>query len=490
MDKKILLIDPPGRVKGLNIGLAYLYSSLKNKGFEANVLDLNSSRTPWKNKIQQIKLQNFRYVGLSIKSVASTMATKIANYIKNLNRNIIMIAGGPHITLDGINYLKENNVFDYALVGECENRLPLLIEILNKGGNISQIPGLIYREYKKVVVIEYKDYQDIFIEDLDALPFPLYNNIGRFKDLTYPLITCRGCPYSCVYCSIKKVGGKKWRARTVENIIAELKEVKEKYNITRFDVYDDNFTLDMKRAKALCKALIESGLELEWCFPNGIRADRVDEELVSLLKHSGCKSVFIGIESTDKTVYKTLKRGETLSEIEKTIRLVHKYEMEINGFFIIGLPTSNYKKDISNIDWARRNKLNRAIFNMLIPFPGTELQKWVNSSNNVRIVNDWKRSSYLNDSPVIAFETADYSARERKKAFYKTNLAFFNYLAVYNDRNSIVKSTYSIIISIIKYDFMRIFTHIKYIIKNYRVVFRKVYELHSDDFLFQIRWHR
>ena len=414
---KIVLIDPKGLTLGLNSGLGYLASSLKKKGHKVTVIDFNNKTGNEKKRL--LKATNADYVGISIKSFTLAESIRLAKEVKKINNKAVLIAGGPHITIDGYNFLNDNKEFDIVVLGEAENA----ILDITKGKKTEKIKGIIYRKNGNVISNGKREWKN----NLNRIPLPDYGDFDSVinnKIETYPLVTSRGCPYNCTYCSVCIVIGKIWRARKPENIIEELKQAKKRYGIKAFNILDDNFTLDIKRVKKICQLLIDNNLNLRWSCPNGIRADRIDKELIQLMKKSGCYSISFGIESGNKEVFDKINKGEQLSDVENAIKMAKSEGIEVNGFFIIGLPGSTYKKDKESMEFAKKLELNSSSWGILVPYPGTKIWDWMNENKDVRILKNWKEGFHIGIKPSPVFETRQYKANEMIKAYYIANIKF------------------------------------------------------------------
>jgi len=204
----------------------------------------------------------------------------------------------------------------------------------------------------------------------DAYPFPRYDLLDSFAIFSknwssgkwdYPLLTSVGCPFQCVYCAARN---RKWRSRSAENCYKELKQAKDKWGIRRFEIIDDVFNIDRQRVLDFCRLV--KPLRLEWACVNGLRADLFDEEMARALADSGCAIVSLGVESVHPEVLARIKKGETIEQIEKAIDIAKRYFRIVNGFFIIGLPGSSYKKDLQSLEWARKKRIN-AQFSYYVP---------------------------------------------------------------------------------------------------------------------------
>lgn len=415
---KIVFIDPKGVWEGLNNGIACIAANIRNE-HDVRVIDfVNRTKGKLEERLEAVKDADF--VGISIKSFTMVESIMIANKIRRVNQNVRIVAGGPHIIVDGYNFMKENPVFDLAVVGEAE----LTFKELLSGKDCNVVPGLIYREDGELRTNPMQGW----ITNLDTLPFPTYDD---FDSVNYdgiihpievwPLVTSRGCPYTCSYCNVPTVIGRKFRTRSGRNIMEELLYAKEKYKSTEFKVLDDNFTLLMDRAKDICKLFIDENLGMKWTCPNGIRADRLDEELCKLMKEAGCYSMSIGVESGDPEVFDKIKKGERLVDVERGIRLAQGAGIKVHGFFIIGLVGSTYEADMRSIEFAKRVGIS-ASWGILVPYPGTEVWEQVKADKNTRMLRDWKEGFHIGARPKPVFDTAGYTAEERVRAYYKANM--------------------------------------------------------------------
>lgn len=178
----------------------------------------------------------------------------------------------------------------------------------------------------------------------------------------YPIMTSQGCPFECAYCMSRK---RRWRARSAENCHQEIKEAKRRWAIKTFAILDDCFNVDKERVIRFCELV--KPLKLKWTCTNGLRADRFDEDIAKAMASSGCDSISFGVESIVPEVLKTIKKGETIEQIEKAITAATKYFQDVNGFFIIGLPKSSYERDLLSLKWAIRKGIN-AHFSYYVPF--------------------------------------------------------------------------------------------------------------------------
>ncbi len=409
---KIVFIDPKGVWEGLNNGLAYIASGIREH--DVKVIDFVNKAGNVEKRLEAVKDADF--IGISIKSFTLDESIMAAEMVRKINPDAKIIAGGPHVMVDGYNLMKDSPVFDIGIFGEAEYAFKELLS----GKPLEEIDGIIFR--KGGVLVNNKPRE--WITDLDSLPFPTYEAFDSVETHVenWPLVTSRGCPYTCTYCNVPKVIGRKFRTRSGESIVKELKYAKEKYGSTEFKVLDDNFTLLMDRAKEICKLMIKENLDMKWTCPNGIRADRLDEELCSLMKEAGCYSVSIGVESGDPEVFDKIKKGEKLEDVEKGINLAKAAGIKVHGFFIIGLLGSTYESDKRSMEFAKKMGIT-ASWGILVPYPGTEVWEQIKKDPKSRILKDWKEGFHIGARPKPVYDTEEYTAEERVKAYYKANMS-------------------------------------------------------------------
>lgn len=458
---KIALIDVASIHRGLNTGLGYLASSLtQHPNVTVRVFDFNNRHDSFKARLEEIEKHDI--VGFSVKS---TVLPQVLNLVQTLSlKNSKVIAGGPHITLDGVNFMSDNSVFNYGFQGEAELSLPLFIN----GESLDRIPGLISRS-------ESINNKPERIEDIDHLPFPAYEKFDSVSThiSNYPLVTSRGCPYSCTFCCVKKVIGRKWIARGIPNIIEELSYVQRQFGVRVFNIQDDNFSMDINRAKEFCETLLQKDFTFIWSCPNGVRADRLDKELLKLMKRSGCHAIAIGVESCNAEEFNSIKKGETLEQVIWAAQKAKEIGMEIYGNFIIGLPHSTLDSVRQAVMFAKEKQFNSAIFNLLVPFPGTEIYEWVKKEG--KLLMPWQEA-YMQGAgrPKIVFETPEFPKEEREKVYFEANVALHNYFSLMDEGDSLLKNILKVIAGIWTYDRKNVGRHIVWFVKNLPRVFRRL----------------
>lgn len=205
----------------------------------------------------------------------------------------------------------------------------------------------------------------------------------------------RGCVYNCIFCNSPRQWKRRVVHRSAENIIAELKELVNKYNVNTFYVRDEVFTLNKSNVIKICEGIIKEKLELNWfCYA---RADHLDEEILTMMKKAGCKLVKIGVETGDPEIMKLIKKGETLETIEEAFKLAHKVGLYTHASFMIGHPWDSYKTVMKTIDFAKKLNADTTAFPIMIPFPGTEV--WdIAKEENLLSTEDFSKFNVIGSS--------------------------------------------------------------------------------------------
>lgn len=444
---RILLVDPPGRNKGLNTGLGYLSAVLKNL-HEIRVLDLNNivigncgdanPDMPEKVMKQRIKkaLESFtpHVFGVSVKTFTAVVARNILDIAREFRPDMTTVVGGPHITLDGYKFIQESMV-DFGIQGEGEYTFPELCNALDKE-EVRNIEG-VYRWDNGQLILNPKSST---IQDLDAIPFPCYENFSSIIDSNgtikeYPLLSSRGCPYNCTYCSMPNIMGRKWRSHSPDRVIKELEHAKNKYHSTSFTVVDDNFTLNLKRVDNICNQLISKQINLPWNSQNGIRADRISAQMAKTMKRSGCHYVWIGIESADEKVFDAINKGERLEDIKKGIKHLKSAGIRVGGFFIVGLPYSTKEADLKSVDFVKELGIDGWWFNF-VPYPHTQAYDWVQTNGKILRSSDGVLQ-FGTDSINPVFETDNYLSKDRIKTYDEIHIRmhYFDRLPESSDKS-------------------------------------------------------
>ena len=379
---KVLLINPNyrnvysyGNAKNLTpifppMGLAYIAAVLRENNVEVKILEANADDLTYDQLKEEINNYKSDYIGIT----ATTCLIEEANNIAKLcPENATVIVGGIHASSIPIETLRDFLDIDILCIGEGEYTL---LDII-RGKDLSKIEGIAYRKENKII----KNPSRPLINDLDKLPFPAkdllpmhkYFSAGSRKKKIDYILSSRGCPFSCIFCSDHLVHGKKFRARSPENVISEI-ELLISRGVEEFDFIDDNFTLLPERASKICDLMIEKGLnkKLIWRCSNGIRIDKIDMELLKKMKEAGCYMVSLGIESGNDEILKNMKKGITTSQVRKAVALCKEAGIETRGLFMFGNLGETKETMMDTIRFSKELDLDTATFHITLPFPNTE----------------------------------------------------------------------------------------------------------------------
>lgn len=316
---KVLLVDPPFYrfIKYYNryfpLGLAYLGAVLRDNGHQVLIYDadanvekamemdfsaLEEKYPEYINNVNRMShpiwdqlrdvLEDFKpdMIGISVYTVKIASALQVAQIVKDFNPDIPVVFGGPHPSVKSDESLKIAPCVDFVLRKEAELSLARLAEAIEKKGSFSDIEGLSFRKNGQILHNPDTD----FIEDLDRLPLPardlLINKSTYTPEDMGLIMSGRGCPFECTFCSSAGVWGRKVRFRSIENVLNEIQQVKDAYGTVQFSFKDDIFTVNTKRVLEFCSRLKEGNLNIKWdC---NVRVNLIDDSLLAQMKSVGC----------------------------------------------------------------------------------------------------------------------------------------------------------------------------------------------------------
>jgi anaerobic magnesium-protoporphyrin IX monomethyl ester cyclase len=418
---RVALVNPPA-IKGafhhhpyLPIGLAYLAAVLEEKGNEVTVLDCLASDINQEQLKQKLGAFNPDIVGISSMTpmVQSTMMA--ARGAKEACPNATIVLGGPHATFMDKEILSQEPAVDVVVRGEGEQTLVELTQrIVNQVG-LNSAEGVTYRHLGQI----FQNPNRPFIQNLDELPFPAYKHFPLdkyrlFGKLFFPVITSRGCPFQCSFCTTSRILGKQYRARSPKNIGNELELLKREYNADSFTFYDDTLTLDKKRIFDICDEIKSRKINIPWDCQT--RVDQISEEILAKMKANNCQQVFFGAESGCQYVLDAVKKKTNVEQNETAIKMAKKAGLFVAISIIIGYPGETAEMRKQTLDFIRRTEPDDVYLCIATPYPGTELRALVERMG-LKMSSDWGR--YDTTTPV--FENPllpDDEALKLRKQFY------------------------------------------------------------------------
>ena len=381
------IITPP-------IGLGYLSSFLKKHGIYVKIIDALRDNMSIEKLFENILIENPNAVGITCLTAFYKEVVQLSLMLKRVDQKVII--GGVHPTFLPYETLKDSGC-DYVILGEGELAFLKLIQSKYVNKDISGVYSIDDFKCNNTHITKAER-----IENLDELPFPDWEQLNPRNYpkaphgaivKNYPIgviTTTRGCPYMCTFCASPKFYDRKIRFRTPENVMEEIKYLVNCFGVKEIHFEDDNFTFRRQHVETLCNLIIRSDIEISWACPNGIRADKVDGDLISLMKRSGCYYFAYGIESANQEVLDNVKKQEKITEVEESINLAARSGISCQGFFIFGLPGETQSTINESIHFARKSKLARAQFLILDVVPGSEL--W--STLKGKFTPNWTKNSY------------------------------------------------------------------------------------------------
>jgi len=444
---KVLLISPMynSSIVAPCLGLGYLASALKKNGHDVLILD---------GLREKIEYNPSEWDIVGVSAMSTYFPECIEEVKKAKSYGLKTIIGGPHIICDPIQSLIDSGA-DYAAIGEGERTMTQLAAGLPP----AQVDGLAYWNNGKVVQSKQSDSM-IGETESGATTFLMKENmytlqVGKLKrdfqlniddfgrpdwssidPRTYPvaphgmiahahpiapIITTRGCPYSCTYCSAPITAGKRMRYRDPKNVVDEIEMLVNDFGVKEIQIEDDNFTLNRKHCITICEEILKRGIKVLWSLPNGVRIDKLDKEMLLLFKKAGCVSMALGIESANQRILDMIKKELNQEIVKKVVQDVADVGIETVGFFMIGFPTETKQEIENTINFALELPLTRAIFAKVTPLPGTELfDLWEEKYSETGKV-DWKTFNYYQ----FDADWADCSFEEIAKLQTRATFRFY-----------------------------------------------------------------
>jgi anaerobic magnesium-protoporphyrin IX monomethyl ester cyclase len=427
---RVLLIDPkvdlPIDVRSSPaLGLAYLAAMSEGRGDQVRVLDMQVEGTPLRQVVDEHRPE---VIGITATTIQIESAWRIAGELKQLSDATIVL-GGSHPTVLAQESVERPEV-DVVVRSEGELTWVDLCDHLDAGESLEDVPGITYARDGEVI----NNPDRPPIGEVDALPFPAFHlfRMERYSNLqptldnvegpSYPILSSRGCPYRCNYCS--QILPRIWRARSPESVVSEWRWLVKDLGAAEIGVLDDSFNIDRRRALEICKLIIDEGLNhVPWIMINGIRANLADEELLGRMREAGCIRTAFGVESGNQRILDTVIHKQlTLDQVRAAFKAAKAVGMETIGFFIIGLPGETEETMEDTIRFACELDPVVANFSMATPFPGTQMYEQVLESGRL-LVHDWHEFAFFENK--AQFETDELPAelverkwREAYRRFY------------------------------------------------------------------------
>jgi radical SAM superfamily enzyme YgiQ (UPF0313 family) len=397
--KSVVFVEPSGSetnvfddyMKLPLMGSLYLGTILDAKGYDVRILNeniLSREVDPF-----EIRADVFCVTALT---VSASRAKLLAGHLKRIYPKSLVIVGGIHASLVPEEF---TDVADHVVIGEADEIIVDLVE----------------GAYKEKIVHGSRP------QDLESMPLTNYGLLEGIENLeSAPIMTSRGCPFDCNFCSVTKVFGRRFRMQSAKRIVAEIENALTHFRGRQFFFYDDNFTANRPRVNELCDLLIEKKLDITWLAQ--VRSDVAkDPELIEKMVKAGLRWVFVGFESINDDTLKAYHKSQTKSDVEKAIQTLHRFGVSVHGMFMFGEDNDTVENIHTTTQFAIDNEIDTVQFMIQTPLPGTELYDKLDEENRL-LHKDW---DYYNGMFVV-FEPKNMSAARLTAETHKAYRRFYS----------------------------------------------------------------
>lgn len=405
--------DYPFRSYPIGLMLLAAYAEREIAGCSVEILDMKVTGNGLESAMQASAGKVPGVVGLSSMSPHRGMLHRAAASAREALPEALVVAGGPYATCSPAEVLEDGNI-DAVVLGDGERALVNILRVRMEGGPVDGIPAVGTRARLDP---EERDA----VEDLDKLPFPAWHKVNfadyeRYSGFSVmgrrryaSILTSRACPYKCIYCH--NIFGRRFRARSAGNVIEEIRTLVSDYGVRDFEVLDDVFNLDRKRVVAICEGIIGDGLKVKLVFPNGLRSDLLDDELLGLMRRAGTVFVAFAVETASPRLQKLVRKNMNLGRAGRAIRTASRLGIFLSGYFMVGFPTETEKELRATVNFALRSPLHITHFLRVTPFEGTKLYSMLDDSAREFVKNNpdefiYSRFNYnLSEVPARRFRS-------------------------------------------------------------------------------------
>ena len=413
---RVLLLSTPHPLEESPLpplSLSYLASVLKQEGIEVRILDFLATQYNPKKLRRELEEYGPQLVGATCVTLNYPIARRMLKVCKDFDPHIFTVIGGPHVTFALEETLLRSPCIDAIVIGEGERTLVELARLVEQGKDIRHVTGIAFADGGTVV----KTTPKARVDDLDQLPLPARELLpmARYRALGTPctVITSRGCPYSCIFCSGRRMFGPKVRFRSPGLVVDEIEQLQRDFGFVKINIVDDTFTLSHHHTQAACEEMLRRNLKIKWSV--FARVDRISEELAQLMNRAGCEWMLFGVESADEGILKTIKKGITPEQVRRGVKIASEAGINVFNSFILGLPGETRDTALKSLAFGDElyHKYGAKYgFHMLSPLPGTEIYERA-KDYGIRILSrNWAR--YNANEPIT--ETATMSQEMVKEA--------------------------------------------------------------------------
>lgn len=379
------------------LGLGYIAAVLQKNGYSAKVTDMFDYG--WSKVEQEIRRESPDIAGISCLTNARMNSVRTAEIVKKISPAVKVVLGGPHASFM-YGQILNNYPVDAVVIGEGEITVLELVRAIEKGEDFSTVNGIAFKDNGTVRVTKERP----FIDDLDALPFPSHEqfDLKRYKKegvdvdrFLVDIITSRGCPFKCLFCSSCKFWGKAFRHRSARNIASELEYLKNNFGVEAFNFSDDIFTMRRDNVIALCEEIIERKMKITWFAQS--RVNCVSRLMLEWMKKAGCKTIAYGIESGSPKILKSIDKDITVEQAVEAFRSTKEAGLNADAFFMVGNPgetEETIKETCALIDKIQPHHI---VVSVTVIYPQSGLYELAKQNN---LIND---DYWISDKPAPAY---------------------------------------------------------------------------------------
>src|SRR3989344_149728 len=441
------------------IYLAYATAMLKQDGVETWGVDAVDKEWGISEFVEKVKEYKPAVLFMEVSTPSIVYDLETAQRIKE-EVGCLIVFCGPHLNFFHEKTIRDYNFVDIAIRDEFDIKIREICSALSDGKSLGTVPGITYREFGRVIVNSSKQFEI----NLDELPFPdrddfpIESYIQGFYcgKRTAMMIQSRGCPARCTFCIWPQtMTGHQHRRRSAKNVVDEMEYLKQNYGVDEIFFDDDTFIIDKNAGMELLDEMIKRKVNLPWmCM---CRVNSVDEEILAKMKGAGCTQVYYGFESGSQKILNSIKKGATLEQALKIVRVTQRIGMYAAGSFIIGLPDDDMNTINETIEFAIKLKANYVQFVLAEALPGTEMYDFV-VSNNLLKINSW---SDLDGTHGSMLRTKYLTNKELKGMIRKCYLKYYTAPSVVfenlrklrstNDARKLVRGASSVISRVLFY---------------------------------------
>ncbi len=388
------------------LGLAYMAAVLEENNFEVNIIDACALEMDWECLGDELKSCSPRVIAITALTPTIGKALETAKLAKKICPDAMIVLGGYHPTFNYKEILEQEFV-DVVIMGEGENTLLDLVRTIDNGGSLNNVNGLAFKD----VITTARP----LIEDLDDLPFPArhllpieYYKLLNMETRMTTMITSRGCPMQCSFCSSAALHGSKLRLRSIDNILDEMEFLVNELGIETIAFMDDTFTLNKRRVLEICSGIKARNINVLWgCTA---RVDTLNAEVLKSMRDAGCITLFMGVESADQQMLDEVNKQTTIEKIRNAFEVSRKEKIRTIASVVLGMPGDTHESIKNTINFVKELNPSYAIFSLATPYPGTKFYQQTFEKDLIK-VKDW--SKYTLISPIL--ETVDCSLDELRK---------------------------------------------------------------------------